>query len=730
MAEVASAYVSLLPSARGFGSKIQSEIGSDVDKAGKSMGKRFGGAIGTATKTGLLIGGVAFAAFAKSAIGASSDAQQSLGATETVFERFAKTVVKTSDEAATQYGLSANEYRENANLLGSLFKNQGVDLDQLAGKTEAMIATASDLAATFGGKTSDAVEALGAAFKGEFDTIERYGISIKQSDVNARLAAEGQDELTGAALKQAQQIATTDLIMQQATQTQGAFARESDTLAGAQQRLSAQWENVKAQVGNALLPVLTSLVTFVSEDLLPALTGIWEALAPAREAIANFAEGVETIFGLIRDRDWGAAWETLKVGTVSALTTVRDQAKEFIVGRILPAVVSAIASVKSRWANAWGRFYEDPDKAYLATIRRTRSFGRELGVEVSIISAKMLLQWRDLFSQFPEIAGRGGARTTISLAQGLRAMPPLARSIAIDTGIQLVRGLSNMPSGATDVAVRVVAGMRRGLSAMPGMAKGIATAAVSAMTRAMANAASLLYAAGQQIVQGLINGIKSMASAAAGAAISVVNDAVSGAKGALGIRSPSRVFHEIGMWSMRGFADGISGNKQKVLDALEEMQSQLQSRISSIRSDFGSLSESVASAFAPGSFDAVTGQDFLRETVNRGYRLRELASAFKQLRSWGLSAGFLSQLFQSGNTELVLSLASGPRSDARMAATAFGSNERLSRQLGESVARNQYGPQLDRAVNELRDIKQAIKGIGPAVGKELKQQITAGARSR
>lgn len=244
-------------------------LGDAEGKLGK-FGKVAGG-LGKIAGAGLAAAGAAAVGFGVAAVKSASDAQQSLGATSTVFGKYADQVTARSNDAAQAYGLSANEYRESANLIGALFKNQGVSLDQLGGKTDKMIGTASDLAATFGGTTSDAVGALSAAFKGEFDSLEKYGISLKASTISAELAARGQENLTGKALDAAKQQATTRLIMQQAGDAAGAFGREANTLAGQQQRLGASWENLKAKAGGVLLPVLTSLAMTANNTLLPAL---------------------------------------------------------------------------------------------------------------------------------------------------------------------------------------------------------------------------------------------------------------------------------------------------------------------------------------------------------------------------------------------------------------------------------------------------------------------------
>lgn len=53
MAEVAKAYVSLIPSAKGFGKSISNQIGGDLDTAGKEGGKRFGSSMSSSALVGL-----------------------------------------------------------------------------------------------------------------------------------------------------------------------------------------------------------------------------------------------------------------------------------------------------------------------------------------------------------------------------------------------------------------------------------------------------------------------------------------------------------------------------------------------------------------------------------------------------------------------------------------------------------------------------------------------------
>jgi phage-related protein len=75
------------------------------------------------------------------------------------------------------------------------------------------------------------------------------------------------------------------------------------------------------------------------------------------------------------------------------------------------------------------------------------------------------------------------------------------------------------------------------------------------------NLGTLLYGVGQNILEGLINGIKDKVSGAVKAITDAVGSVINGAKSLLGIKSPSRVFMEIGSYTGQGFTQGIESQK-------------------------------------------------------------------------------------------------------------------------------------------------------------------------
>ncbi|WP_082495323.1 tape measure protein [Aeromicrobium sp. Leaf291] len=73
MAEVGSAYVSVMPSARGFESKLNKQIASPLDKAGKSGGQSLTAAFGKVAKTGMKVAAVGVGAVVGTALAKGFD---------------------------------------------------------------------------------------------------------------------------------------------------------------------------------------------------------------------------------------------------------------------------------------------------------------------------------------------------------------------------------------------------------------------------------------------------------------------------------------------------------------------------------------------------------------------------------------------------------------------------------------------------------------------------------
>jgi TP901 family phage tail tape measure protein len=73
---------------------------------------------------------------------------------------------------------------------------------------------------------------------------------------------------------------------------------------------------------------------------------------------------------------------------------------------------------------------------------------------------------------------------------------------------------------------------------------------------------------GGMIMQGLVNGIKNAAGAVKGAVVGAADSSINYFKEKLGIHSPSRVFAQLGDFTMQGLAQGLTGGEGGPLQAL------------------------------------------------------------------------------------------------------------------------------------------------------------------
>lgn len=80
---------------------------------------------------------------------------------------------------------------------------------------------------------------------------------------------------------------------------------------------------------------------------------------------------------------------------------------------------------------------------------------------------------------------------------------------------------------------------------------------------------------GSNIVQGLINGFTSMFPRVTALISGVADSIVTTFKGLLGIHSPSRVFAELGGYTMQGYGQGLLAEQSNPLSALQRIGNNL-----------------------------------------------------------------------------------------------------------------------------------------------------------
>lgn len=362
--------------------KITGDASSSVRALGETEAKaahlsgvagKLGGVLG---KLGTALAG-AFAVgqvidFGKATFDAASNLEQMAGSVDAVFGKFAGNVHAQAQDAATAVGLSEAAYSQMASVLGSQLKNAGVSGQALSDQVYDLITKGSDMAAVFGGTTADAVEALTATMRGEFDPIEKYGVSLNQTTVNAALAAKGQDKLTGAALRNAKVATTLGLITKQTALTTGQFAAQGNTAAEQSQKLSAWFENLKAKIGAGLLPAFVGLTNWFSKRVEPALDGLFRKGGPVNTMFTKMARFLRTdvlptlssLWNWLKKKvqpSWTELSHALTTKVVPALKGVWQFVKQYVIPIVKDVMGPAIDGSRKLWEKMGGAIDRNKD---------------------------------------------------------------------------------------------------------------------------------------------------------------------------------------------------------------------------------------------------------------------------------------------------------------------------------------------------------------------------------
>lgn len=212
---------------------------------------------------------------------------------DTVFGDAASSVRTWADENNEALGMTDEALAGAAAGFGDLLVPLGFTRDRAAEMSTTALDLSGALSAWSGGTASvaDVSDRLTAAMLGETDGLKSLGISISAADVQARLAAEGKDQLTGASLQQAQAEATLALILEKSTDAQEAWANGSMDAVKSQNELSATVAELRQGIATGLTPIIQGFVDVLVTSVIPAVRSIAETWGPR----------LSTAFGFIAD---------------------------------------------------------------------------------------------------------------------------------------------------------------------------------------------------------------------------------------------------------------------------------------------------------------------------------------------------------------------------------------------------------------------------------------------
>ena len=229
---------------------------------------------------------------------AASNLSETVSKVGVLFGDSAAQIEAFAETAAESLGQTKQEALDASATFAIFGKSAGLSGDELVKFSTGFTSLASDLASFNDTSPEDAIQAIGAALRGEALPLRRYGVLLDEATLRQAAFELGIISTTKQALTPQQKVlAAQEVIYKQTTAAQGDFLRTSDGLANTQRKLNAQLTNIRTEIGTALLPIVLKLTQSFSNNVLPVIQSVADAFSSRAgglgEGLFEFVDGVK-----------------------------------------------------------------------------------------------------------------------------------------------------------------------------------------------------------------------------------------------------------------------------------------------------------------------------------------------------------------------------------------------------------------------------------------------------
>jgi hypothetical protein len=335
-----------------------SRMTADVDSATTGMGSKVKDfAKGAALAIGGAFAATAVVDFAKESIAAASDLEESISKIGVVFGNNAKDIRKWASGSAESMGISEQAALSAAGTYGNLAVSLGLPQDKAADMSKNLVQLAADMSSFNNVPVEDALAALQSGLTGETEPLKKFGVNLNEAALKAKAVSMGLSDGKGVLDASAKAQASYALIMEQSTTAQGDFARTSDGLANRTKISAAKMDDLKAAIGERLLPVMNAVVGFIADDLLPAFQSIGKWIADNQDLFMALGAGLAVVGIAVASTLVPAFLAWAASAAAAAVATLAAAAPFIAIGAAVAAVAFVIIknwdTIKSATKAVW-----------------------------------------------------------------------------------------------------------------------------------------------------------------------------------------------------------------------------------------------------------------------------------------------------------------------------------------------------------------------------------------
>jgi len=296
---------------------------------------------------------IGFTALAGVAVGAAmalkpmidkaASMEESLSKNRVVFGESAAAVEDFASKALHAFGVTERAALEATGVIGTLGSALGMTEADSASMATTLVGLAGDMSSFNDASVEETLTAIQAGLRGESEPLRRFGVLLDAATLKAKALEKGIISNTKEALTpQTKALAAYELILEQTSIQMGDFTRTADSATNQSKLLAGEWDRIQTEIGTALLPAFTAIVTHLNEVVLPAVEKFWsdpswyEAGVLAGEALGSgFITSITDVVGglsedEIDDLGWQDSWKAS--AELSAIVAGVGAAWAFITG--------------------------------------------------------------------------------------------------------------------------------------------------------------------------------------------------------------------------------------------------------------------------------------------------------------------------------------------------------------------------------------------------------------
>ncbi len=350
MANIATAYVQIVPTTKGISGSISSAMGGEASAAGDSAGSLLGnglvskvvGIIAAAKIGETIVKGIS------AAVSAGADLEQSIGGVQTLFANSmgdaSEIVIENAKKAYKTAGVSANQYMEQAtSFSAALVSSLSGDVTKAAEVTDTAITDMADNSNKMGTNLQDIQNAYQGFAKQNYTMLDNLKLGYGGTQAEMKRLLKDAQKISGVKydISNLSDVYEAIHVIQEDLNITGTTALEaSTTVSGSFNMMKAAAENALGamalgeNVGPCLEELASTVSNFLFHNLIPM---IGKVIASIPEAVKGFVTGafdsIKAQFdslGTDLENSFGDAADAIREKAKTAYQDVGMSAKDYL----------------------------------------------------------------------------------------------------------------------------------------------------------------------------------------------------------------------------------------------------------------------------------------------------------------------------------------------------------------------------------------------------------------